>query len=117
VDDKYILEGKNIVEADLMTWAKWMETADRKVKKTELQDVEISTVFLGLDHSFGNGTPLLFETLVFGGLLDGEMERYPTWEEAEVGHEAMVERVKVKLPSKNPLKIPTNEGESPSKVE
>lgn len=54
----------------------------------------VSTVFLGLDHRFGQGEPLVFETMVFGGPLDQEQERYSTWDEAEAGHKAMVERVK-----------------------
>lgn len=45
-------------------------------------DVEVSTVFLVLDPQFGPGPPLLFETLVFGGEFDEEMERYSTWKEA-----------------------------------
>jgi hypothetical protein len=36
------------------------------------------------------GPPLIFETMVFGGSKDGEMDRYSTKEEAEKGHEAMV---------------------------
>jgi hypothetical protein len=54
--------------------------------------VEISTVFLGLDHNFGQGPPLLFESMVFGGEDDGEMVRYSTWEEAETGHKLLVEK-------------------------
>lgn len=53
----------------------------------------VSTVFLGLDHQYGDGPPLLFETMVFGGPLDHEMNRYSTWNEAEKGHQEMVERV------------------------
>jgi hypothetical protein len=43
-----------------------------------------------------DGAPLLFETLVCwpNDSLDGEMERYATYHEAEQGHEAMVERVR-----------------------
>ena len=48
--------------------------------------VKISTVFLGLDHGF-SGTPLWFETMIFGGAHDGYQERYTTWEEAETGHQ------------------------------
>ena len=54
----------------------------------------MSTVFLGLDHNFGGGTPILWETLVFGGPLDGEMSRYETRLQAMQGHEAMVARVR-----------------------
>ena len=86
---KYILEGKEpkLVD-DILEWGRWFEnTATRRVAYTELaNDVRISTVFLGLDHSFGNGKPLLFETMIFGGEHDDYCERYSTWGEAEVGH-------------------------------
>jgi hypothetical protein len=55
---------------------------------------EVSTVWLGLDHAFMGGPPLIFETLVFGGVLDGEMNRYSTEEQARQGHEDMVLRVR-----------------------
>lgn len=65
-----------------------METADRKVRWTDLPNgVSVSTVFLGMDHSFGGGPPLLFETMIFGGNHDRYHERYSTWAEAEAGHE------------------------------
>lgn len=94
VSDKYILDGHTTVPCELMEWAKWFETADRIVKADTIGESHISTVFVGLDQSFGDGTPLLFETLVFDGPLADEMNRYSTWEEAERGHTAMVERVK-----------------------
>jgi len=92
--DHYILKDKKAVPVDLITWAKWFETADLHVAMDEIGDVRISTVFLGLDHQFGDGPPLLFETLVFGGKLDDEMDRYTTWEEAEKGHAEMVIKVR-----------------------
>ena len=65
---RYILDGRMPVEeADLMKWAEWLEKADRKVARNMLHNGDISTVFLGLDHNLGDGPPLLFETLVFGG--------------------------------------------------
>ena len=90
----YKLEGKQVVEVkDLIEWAKWFETADRHVAKETVGNSEISTVFLGIDHSFSAGPPLLFETLVFGGKLADEMDRYSTWQEAKKGHKAMKKRV------------------------
>lgn len=71
-----------------------MDVSNRKVASNEFDGVIVSTVFLGLDHSFGGETPILFETLVFNGPMDGEMERYTTWDEAEIGHAKMCERVK-----------------------
>ncbi len=94
MSERYILENGNPVPCEnLMEWGKWMETADRHVALTELGDVKVSTVFLGLDHSFGGPTPVLFETLVFGGPLDGEMNRYTFREDAEKGHADMVVKV------------------------
>lgn len=50
--------------------------------------VDISTVFLGIDHRFGGGgPPILFETMIFGGgPHDENCERYCTWDEAVAGH-------------------------------
>lgn len=91
---KYILDGHIPVPCDdVKEWANWYENADRRVRKDEFGDIVISTVFLGLDHSFGHGAPKLFETMVFGGALDKEMVRYATWDEADNGHNAMIERV------------------------
>ncbi len=92
-DGKWILDGHTPVPVDdLLTWAAWFEVADRIVASTDLGDVRISTVFLGLDHRFGAaGPPLLFETMIFGGPEDQYTDRYATWAEAEVGHRKAVE--------------------------
>lgn len=98
----YILEGHTPVPCDdILKWAKWFEggIAVRRVARTDINvSTVISTVFLGIDHSFGDGEPQLFETMVCrGGVYDsqdGDMERYATWDEAEKGHAAMVARVR-----------------------
>lgn len=88
--DRFILENGKPVECnDLMKWAKWLETADRHVAKTKRDNIEVSTVFLGLDHGFGNSSPILFETMVFGGTYDQEQRRYSTVKEAKAGHKEM----------------------------
>lgn len=88
----YILVGHEpVYEPDLVKWAMWFETADRQVRLTVTEFHSISTVFLGIDHSFQSGPPVLFETMVFGD--DGEdvdTWRYHTWTEAEAGHELLV---------------------------
>jgi len=71
-----------------------MELQNRVVEKTKVGDVEVSTVFIGLDHGWGEGPPILFETMIFGGKHDQFQERYPTWDEAVAGHEAAVRMVK-----------------------
>lgn len=70
---------------------------DRQVADWYSGDVRVSTVYLGLDHGWGGGRPVIFETLVFGGPLEGEMDRYCTEHEALVGHREMVARVKAAL--------------------
>jgi hypothetical protein len=66
----------------------------RRVGYDERRDgIRVSTVFLGLDHSFGNGPPVLWETMVFGA--DGDeqhCERYTSFEAAVTGHERNVEK-------------------------
>lgn len=65
----------------------FQDTEKRRVALTYLTNkVWISTVFLGLDHSFGGPVPLLFETMTFGGPRDGEQWRAATWQEAEAWH-------------------------------
>jgi hypothetical protein len=93
---------KPVPMANSIDWAKWLLDTDRIVAREDLktksgEEIMISTVFLGVDYNFGRKPPLLFETLVFGGELEGEMVRYATWEEAEEGHKIMTKRVQLTL--------------------
>ncbi len=90
----YILDGKKVVAvSDVKEWGRWYTGADKKVGNYQGGDVGVSTVFLGSDHQFGEGPPLIFETMIFGGKYDGYTDRYSTWEEAEAGHEKAVKLV------------------------
>lgn len=91
----YILDGKiPVLEPDIIKWAQWYEKADRHVKNDYLpNDIHVSTVFLGIDHNWGGGNPILFETMIFGGEHNEYQERYETWEEAEAGHQRAIELV------------------------
>jgi len=106
-----------VPEPNLFKWAIWMETADRKVRldADEASGWAVSTVFLGLDHSFtSTGPPILFETMVFApggprrappaeGALrttpaftkkwDGAGARYSTWDEAVAGHQRIIDEI------------------------
>jgi hypothetical protein len=102
---RYILNGKEPVRTnDSIAFSKMLASKERIVARTELDGCSISTVFLGLNHRRGGeGPPILFETFVFHGLCDGEMQRYCTWEEAEAGHQATVEKVKAAMANATPL--------------
>ena len=90
MSDWYMLdENHNPVKTDMMVAAARMEE-DRTVAKTTGGEPLVSTVFLGLDHQWGYGPPLVFETMLFDGPEDGYQERYATWAEAEAGHERAV---------------------------
>lgn len=93
--DWYVLCDRVAVPCDdLEQWSRKFEDAKkRRVAWDERGDVHVSTVFIGLDHSFGEGPPLLFETMVFGGEHDGDQDRCSTWDEAEVMHRKMCEKV------------------------
>jgi hypothetical protein len=66
----------------------------KRVARTEVSNCVVSTVWLGIDHNFGDGPPLIFETMIFGEGNNAPYEdwcwRYSTLEEAEVAHEAIV---------------------------
>lgn len=86
--------GNPVEESDSLAWGLWFEKAERHVDRTEIGDVLVSTVFLGLNHNWGDGPPILYETMVFGGELDGEMRRYCTKDEASAGHQEVIALVK-----------------------
>lgn len=96
----YILDeyGDPVPEYDVIKWAMWFEQAgkDRVVAYTPIDGNEVvSTVFLGLDHSFSGGPPILYETMVFENDVqkddfDHNQRRYHTREEAIEGHNEIV---------------------------
>lgn len=92
--------GKYILCDDLLQWAQWYEMPLRRVAWDAIQGKQISTIFLGLDYSFGHtNPPLLFETMIFDSAHcwppeDPYQERYATWEEAMEGHKRAIEMVK-----------------------
>lgn len=89
----WYLEGKTPKPVDnIFKWAENFEK-DRRVAEAYIGDVYVSTVFLGFDHSFGDGPPLLFETMIFGGQYDGYQGRTSTWDEAIECHVEAVSRV------------------------
>lgn len=72
--------------------SEWYEERndDRQVARTLVDDADVSTVFLVIDHGFGTSPPLIFETMVFGGPHDQYCERYSNVDQARLGHAAVV---------------------------
>ena len=85
------------IEAEM--WMLLFEDHDyKRVETSDIGEVRVSTVWLGIDHNFSKtGQPLIFETMVFGGELDHDCARYTTEAEARAGHVAIVQRVRETL--------------------
>jgi hypothetical protein len=85
----YRLDGTVPVSCSYDEWINQFKRFNRKVKHSKLStDVEISTVFLGMDHAFdSDGPPMLFETMIFGIEDDSYQTRCSTWEQALAMHE------------------------------
>lgn len=83
----------------LEEWSDLIQKQKKGLAKTSWSDGTgrfVSTVWLGLDHGFGMGDPLIFETMAFG-FEEEHMRRYSTKEEALKGHDEMVEMLRSKL--------------------
>lgn len=118
----YILDerGEPVPEPDTLKWAEWTETSFRNGARRLAQDTIgpylVSTVFMGIDHGFGEGPPVLWETMIFG--MEEEIEflgkrrrcrkdagayRYTSKAEALAGHASAV-----KLAESLPRPIPSD---------
>ncbi len=92
---RYILDAdRRAVQVEsLLQWAEWLEKANRHVGIATIRGVRISTIFLALDYSFsgGDAQPVLWETMVFGGDMEGWQRRCAgNWEQAEAMHLATI---------------------------
>jgi len=95
----YILrDGKVVEEPDYQTWASWYESVYegvREVAQTDTAHSSVTTHFLAMSMTLAqDDPPMLFETRVKGGWLDGEWERFASPAEAKRGHDAWVEKVR-----------------------
>lgn len=94
----HVLHGKiPIPEPNTLRWAKWLEEADRQVALTELGDVMVSTIFLGIASHFTEDGPVIFETMVMGGPHHRTLIRTCTWEAAEECHAVMVKNLRQEM--------------------
>jgi hypothetical protein len=76
----------------LEQWSALME-GDRHVGLTDLgTQGTVSTVYLGLNYSLGDGPPQIFETVMLGGPMDAlVLARYSTEEQAIAGHQSVLD--------------------------
>ena len=102
----YLLdENKNPYKVSIEEAVKLYDDPVMKLVKQDRyhgNEIFISTVFLGMDHGWGdrenpNYKPLLFETMIFGGEHNDFQTRYHTYKEAVEGHEYALNLVKESL--------------------
>lgn len=111
----YMLDEEGNVKktSNALEWGTWLENDNsRFLKRTDIGNYYVSTVFLGLDYSFRGDVPVLCETMTFNKEKEeiklwekeykinkecevaGTFERYTSKEDALKGHDAIVELVK-----------------------
>lgn len=99
------LSGKDVVP---ITFEQYLERTRQNTRESagtwcrvacdHVGEYFVSTVFLGMNHQWGNGPPLWFETMVFKGEGFGNeqlQERCSTWAEAEATHAKAVAMAKI----------------------
>ncbi len=96
----YRRDGTEITRDDrLLDPASW-DNDSRRVGLDEVtfrgETFNVSTVHLVINHQYGDGPPLLFETMIFakGDWADLFMLRYSTEEQALAGHKYIVDTLR-----------------------
>lgn len=104
----YVLEGETFRQVEVQEYLAWKKEQNRldelghangrRIGWDEVDGLyRVSTVFLGIDHGFGENDVVLFETMVFP--VDGWAElygqRYRTIQEARAGHALSVRYTRV----------------------
>lgn len=94
-------ENKRAVPCSAEEWAeqrqRMRDNSSKNVSKDFVNGIEISTIWLGIDHGGNDNRPLVFETMVFKPKSGGQecyCDRYSTWEEAQLGHQRAFQWVK-----------------------
>ena len=88
----------------------------KRVESTDVGPYWVSTVWLGLNHNFWEGPPLIFETMVFAtgdrddekdrGLREFDVHRWSTEEAARAGHGEIVTLVRATLQEEPDMTVP-----------
>jgi hypothetical protein len=89
----YVLDDAGVPQqTSEQAFAEWVASADVGIARTVVSaSVAVVTTFDGVAVADpAGGAPRLFETRVYGGVLDGEEARHGSRDEAMVGHSHLV---------------------------
>ena len=98
----YILDGYIPVwGVGLTAWLRWFKMSDpiRLVGHAIIGRYTVLTVFTGMDYQTASGPPRLFQTITSISANEYGLEQiidtihYSTWEQAEGGHQRIVEKL------------------------
>jgi hypothetical protein len=102
------LEGKTAFPVEYTEHIEWIiQDPDHGARKVQTDwylsgtdEILVSTTFLmGINYRWMDGAePLLFETMVLGGTMDQAQWRYSTWEQAETGHQEVLDQLLREMP-------------------
>ena len=88
-------------DESFLKWGELIRSESRRVASETIDGLFVSTVFLGVDHGWGDGPAILWETMIFadkandGHPLDKEQMRCSgSREQALAMHQKMVEKVR-----------------------
>jgi len=124
MDKAILVDGVVVPIIDLTVWGRWMENADRHVAEDWICENRVSTVFLGLNHSYDEGE-LWFETMIFGPrhkvkslwikeyISCGDelyIARYASLEKAKVGHAIALEWLRERMDLSKKYQLQLTEG-------
>jgi hypothetical protein len=91
----YLNPDHTIRPCSLHEWVTQLKKVN-KVADDIINGNHVSTIWLGIDHNYFGGLPLLFETMIFDKPKSGHdiyMDRYTTLDEAINGHKKAVQWV------------------------
>ncbi|WAW10685.1 hypothetical protein NB640_03220 [Oxalobacter vibrioformis] len=96
IDDHfYKLVDHEPVRCNLDEYARNMQReSSRIVRQSRINECLVSTIFTGIDYSFGIGEKRLFETMIFG--MEGDIHpkwQHATWNESVEKHDQIVKMI------------------------
>lgn len=84
------------IATDATSMALWLTNERRRVAVDQIGTLTVSTVFLGINHQWESGPPILWETMVFGlpGDIDEIQLRYSSRADALEGHKRTCDEIR-----------------------
>jgi hypothetical protein len=87
------------IATDHISMARWLTNKRRRVAGDQIGTLSVSTVFLGINHQWGAGPPILWETMVFGlpSDVDEIQLRYSSRADALEGHKRACDEIRMAI--------------------